>query len=101
MNLDKIAEQAKGKIKQGRNRKSKGALAGLSDKSEEENEVKSQKNESKPKEDKNEDKKINRSYMISTSTLSKLQEIKIKNPSQTYSDLVNEAINEYYKNINK
>lgn len=48
-----------------------------------------------------EDKKINRSYMISTSTLSKLQELKINNPSKTFSDLVEEAIIDYYKNINK
>ncbi|WP_027338541.1 hypothetical protein [Halonatronum saccharophilum] len=46
-----------------------------------------------------EDKKVNRSYMISTSTLSKLQELKIKNPTKNYSDIVEEAIILLYKNI--
>lgn len=83
--------------------KAKGILSGL-----EESQVKQESidNKVKPeliKESKVEDKekKINRSYMISESILSKLQELKIKNPAMTYSDLVEEAINHYYKNINK
>lgn len=47
------------------------------------------------------DKKINRSYMISLKALSKLQELKIKNPDKTYSDIVEMAINNLYKNTNK
>ena len=43
-----------------------------------------------------ESEKINRSYMISKSTLSKLQELKIKNPDNTFSDLVEKAIHYYY-----
>jgi hypothetical protein len=83
--------------------KAKGILSGL-----EENQTKQENinNELKPElvkesESEEKEKKINRSYMISESTLSKLQELKIKNPAMTYSDLVEEAINCYYKNINK
>jgi len=47
------------------------------------------------------DKKINRSYMIGIETLSKLQELKINNPDKTYSDIVEMAINNLYKNTNK
>lgn len=45
------------------------------------------------------EEKINRSYMVSKSNLSKLQELKIKNPAMTFSDIINEAITHYYKTI--
>lgn len=56
------------------------------------------KQDNNSKQDDKEDKKVNRSYMLSKDVLSKLNEMKIKQPTKNYSEIVEEAIKYLYKN---
>ena len=71
--------------------KKKNIVEGKNKKQKKEKEVSPQKNNT------GESEKVNRSYMLSKATLSKLQEMKIKEADKTFSDIVEEAINTHYK----